>query len=238
MPAFYFFIHGMFQSKQSWKTVIRLLEDKGYTSVAIDLPGHGISTESVSGKGIDDYANSVIQEIEQMHQPVILVMHDMSGWVGTEVARRRPDLICQLVYLAAMYGNRADYEHPEFYTEPGRIERALHAQNGILSIDPKEARYIFFGDLDDLQFEIASSALGYESERLLGEQPVIPGIEFHDIPSTYIQLVNDKALPLNVQKMMQKALRPTSVFTLDTDHAPFYSAPQQLTDILIELNHH
>ena len=58
---------------------------------------------------------------------------------------------------------------------------------------------------------------------------------FGRVPRAYIECLQDKAIPLDQQREMQKQLPCKYVLTLDTDHSPFFSAPSQLVICLIDL---
>jgi hypothetical protein len=55
---------------------------------------------------------------------------------------------------------------------------------------------------------------------------------FGSVRRAYIECVQDKAIPLALQRLMQETFPCEPVFTLDTDHSPFYSTPGQLADCL------
>jgi hypothetical protein len=52
------------------------------------------------------------------------------------------------------------------------------------------------------------------------------------IPRYYIECARDRAITLKLQREMQKASPCRQAFSIDTDHSPFFSAPEQLADIL------
>jgi hypothetical protein len=56
------------------------------------------------------------------------------------------------------------------------------------------------------------------------------------VPRAYIECTQDNAVPLALQRLMQADQPCTPVFTLETDHSPFYSAPDQLAACLQQID--
>jgi hypothetical protein len=58
---------------------------------------------------------------------------------------------------------------------------------------------------------------------------------FGRIPRVYIECLQDRAIPLALQKRMYTETPVTQVVTMDTSHSPFFSAADELVEHLIEL---
>ena len=56
---------------------------------------------------------------------------------------------------------------------------------------------------------------------------------FGSVKRAYIECTQDNASPIELQREMQKALPCKPVVTLETDHSPFFSAPDALGRALI-----
>ena len=52
------------------------------------------------------------------------------------------------------------------------------------------------------------------------------------MPRVYIECLHDKVIPLALQRQMHSKLPCQKVVSIDSDHSPFFSAPQKLTEIL------
>jgi pimeloyl-ACP methyl ester carboxylesterase len=52
------------------------------------------------------------------------------------------------------------------------------------------------------------------------------------IPRYYIKCERDRAIPIALQREMQKESPCRQKFSIDADHSPFFSAPDKLADIL------
>ena len=67
-------------------------------------------------------------------------------------------------------------------------------------------------------------------------QPMKPGLEpltitaerFGRVPRAYIECLDDNALPIATQRLMQQNWPCDPVFSMDSDHSPFFSAAPAL----------
>ena len=142
-PTFVF-VHGAWHGGWCWAEVVRLLAQQGYGSVAVDLPGHGVTARmpvSYTSKPQDlaalatelsplaaltvtDYRDHTLKIIRGLvaggSGPVILVGHSLGGATLTAVAEADPSVLRKLVYLTAFVPVNSTVEHyfqqPEFAT--------------------------------------------------------------------------------------------------------------------------
>jgi pimeloyl-ACP methyl ester carboxylesterase len=92
-----FFVHGWAINKEYWQSQENLFS-KRFTTVALDLGGHGQSGKNRDSWTVYDYANDVIALINVLKaDKVILVGHSMSGDVIAAVADSIPQKIIGLV---------------------------------------------------------------------------------------------------------------------------------------------
>ncbi|AQG81476.1 alpha/beta hydrolase [Spirosoma montaniterrae] len=85
------FMHYFGGSGLEWQSVMNQLSDR-YRCIAIDLPGHGDSDESVPGYAVDTVAEMVAALAETLQTgPFVLIGHSMSGKIAMAVAAGTPD---------------------------------------------------------------------------------------------------------------------------------------------------
>ena len=101
-----FFIHGSGGDLDAWQYIKDIMLDKGYSSIAMDLRGHGYSSHPRSPKKykIENLAEDIkiILEKEDLNK-VFLVGHSFGGAVVMDFALRYPDKLQGLVVLSGTY---------------------------------------------------------------------------------------------------------------------------------------
>jgi pimeloyl-ACP methyl ester carboxylesterase len=93
-------LHGAMSSVQSWAGWMPSLS-MNYRVIAIDLPGHGLTGETVardySRTGMVTFVRAILASLGEKH--VALVGHSMGGGVAAEYAERYPDEVWALVLI-------------------------------------------------------------------------------------------------------------------------------------------
>ncbi len=90
------FVHGAGLDGEAWRAQTSFFAE----SAAVDLPGHGKSTEEPRDT-IAGYADWLQQEIRNMSPgPVTLVGHSMGSLIALETAARNTDFVDRLVLIA------------------------------------------------------------------------------------------------------------------------------------------
>ncbi|MPT23602.1 MAG: hypothetical protein E2577_11695 [Starkeya sp.] len=51
----------------------------------------------------------------------------------------------------------------------------------------------------------------------------------------YVECLRDRGLPLAVQREMQAAVPGAHIHALDTGHSPFFSAPEAVAELLLNI---
>ena len=159
----------------------------------------------------------------------------MAGAVLTHAAAHNPHAFAALIYVCA------------FAPRPGQsIWRLAHSDtdsllhgktawrpNGIGLLDPSSPE-LFYGQCDPAD---AAAAIAR-----LRNDPAVPLIQTVrlPIPATmpcgYVECLRDRAVTIRLQRTMHSHLSNVVVRSIDTDHSPFLSKPQQLADYLHELS--
>ncbi len=99
--ATFVLIHGAWHGGWCWERVVPLLEQRGHTVRAPDLPGMGRDRTPLGDITLDVWARFVSELVRAELEPVILVGHSRGGIVLSQSAEQIPDRIRTLVYLAA-----------------------------------------------------------------------------------------------------------------------------------------
>jgi pimeloyl-ACP methyl ester carboxylesterase len=212
-------VHGVGHGAWCWSRTKGDLVGRGRDVVAVDLP--------LTGLGAD--ATAVRRALDDWGRDVVLVGHSYAGLVISKAAAERPD-VQHLVYVAAMMVDGGDVfleRMSEFPAAPINAEVELTA-DGNLVVRPETAVGCFYNECERGEAAEAARRLRPTAAACLA---VPTGAEpWTSIPSTYVLCVRDRAIHPDFQRWM--STRAGEVVTLDTDHSPFMSLPEQFVDLL------
>lgn len=95
------FLHGASQDRTLWALQQRWFSHHGWSVLAPDLPGHGLSGGEVidSIEDMADWVNELIAEAG--FKAAAIVGHSMGSLIGLELAGTRPELVTKLVLSGA-----------------------------------------------------------------------------------------------------------------------------------------
>jgi pimeloyl-ACP methyl ester carboxylesterase len=91
-------VHGLGGSLVNWDAIGPRLARYGHT-VAIDLPGFGLSTPGPDWS-LETHAAAVIDAIEHFGPPAVVIGNSMGGLISEMTASARPDLVRALVLIS------------------------------------------------------------------------------------------------------------------------------------------
>jgi pimeloyl-ACP methyl ester carboxylesterase len=232
-------IHGSWHSAWNWHKVTPLLEKGGHRVFAIDLPGMGRDKTPIQNVTMEMSVAKICDIIDSVEGKVILVGHSKNGIMISQAAEYRPDKVEKLIYLAA-------YLIPD-----GKTQREYSVQDTQGVLKP----YV------TMHKETNSSTLGVEiykeglypdcenyiidlAKVLLSHEPFITGVtslkltelNFGRIPRYYIECTEDRAVTPFIQQKMYTETPCKKVYKMQASHSPFFSKPDELVEILLEIS--
>jgi len=101
--------------------------------------------------------------------------------------------------------------------------RSAHVREQIMNTSPPEA------------VAAAVARLRPMARKPLGRPLRLTDANYGRIPRVYVEVLQDYAIPIEYQRLMQQALPCERVITLDCDHTPMASATGALVDVLLAL---
>jgi pimeloyl-ACP methyl ester carboxylesterase len=234
--ATYILVHGAWHGGWCWHRIVARLERAGHRALAPDLLSLGRDRTPVGSVTLADWANQIAALIDAQPEPVVLVGHSRGGIVLSETAERRPARIRVLVYVTAfLLENGCSLQHaasqyPESLVGPNLVVADDHLS---VRIRDEAVRETFYGECSDDDVALARALLVPEPMAPL-ETPVrVTDANFGTVARMYVECARDRAMTLRSQRRMQEALPCRDTFTLDTDHSPFLSRPDELTAALL-----
>jgi pimeloyl-ACP methyl ester carboxylesterase len=198
---------------------------------AIDLPGHGRDPKPPGAVTWDDYMSCMGEVIEAAPEPPILVGHSLGGAVITGAADRWPERIRALAYLCAMLP-----DGPDFFTRfqpTSLLTGAMRPSpdGSVMELDPAVVREAFYHDCSDEDALLAAARLCPQPAGSFAMSFELAPHRFGSVPRHYVECLQDRAIDIDTQRMMYRAM-PCTVHTLDASHSPFFSMPDRLAEVL------
>ncbi|KAF8105720.1 hypothetical protein N665_0157s0283 [Sinapis alba] len=243
-------IHGGGFGAWCWYKTIALLEEDGFKVTAIDLAGCGINSCNINGiASLSQYVKPLTNVLEKLPigEKVILVGHDFGGACMSYVMELFPSKISKAVFLAATMLGNGQSTLDMFSLQAGQNDLMRKAQVFIYSNGnehPPTSIDLDKSLLRDLLFNQSPSkdiALASVSMRSIPFAPVLEKLSLSDgnygsVRRYYIETLEDNAIPVTLQENMINSSPPEKVYRLKgADHAPFFSKPQALHKLLLEI---
>lgn len=218
-------LHGWARRGADFAAAATALAERGFASVALDLPGCGASPAPLVAGGARHYADLILPTLREIaEEPIVLVGHSRGGCIAVVAASRHPELTHALVVSGApLVRATSSALSPLAY----RTLRSL-ARRRLVSPRRLEAARNKYGSTDYRNAEgvmrnvlVASVNESYESELTLLAMPV-----------TFVWGENDHEVPVDVaRRAMELTEGPTSLTVLDgVGHLVPLEAPTALMD--------
>tara|TARA_R110001592_G_scaffold362635_1_gene677435 strand:+ start:8344 stop:9093 length:750 start_codon:yes stop_codon:yes gene_type:complete len=232
----YILVHGAWEESRAWEDISPLLEAQGHEVTAIDLPGHGANIQPIADMTMANYIDTLIEVIQSLSEPVILVGHSMSGSVISQVAERIPSNIERLVFVAAF-----------LLADGGTVLEAMQSDNGeflpniIFSEDQsyatlpeKTLRSAGFHDVPESVIQrFLPLVVEKQSTEPFMSKVAVTENNFGSVPKTYIRTTLDKVTTPALQDRMIANWEVEVVHNLESGHFPAFSMPEKLAGLLL-----
>jgi pimeloyl-ACP methyl ester carboxylesterase len=225
-------VHGGYHGAWCWD---RLLPWLGTPTLAVDLPGRGSHPMDLDDVTIEVGADSVLDDIDAAgFDRVVLVGHSLAGVSLPVIAGRLGQRVVHLVFVSCLVvpdGQSVVTMTP--LGEREQLDRRLRTGAGETSVLSSEHHRALLGnDLDEEQWSHVLAHVGPDSMRFFTDR--VPwGARVHDLPKTYVRLLQDQAVPLAEQDEMIRRLGPgVTVHDIDAGHQVMITKPRQLAAVL------
>ncbi|KAJ7949705.1 Methyl esterase [Quillaja saponaria] len=244
-------IHGEGFGAWCWYKTISLLEEAGLFPTAFDLKGSGIDlTDTNSIATLVEYTKPLINYLEKLpeDEKVILVGHSTGGACISYALEHFPQKIAKAIFLCATMVTNGQRPFDIFADELGSAERLMQDSKFLIHGNGKEkppTGFMFEKEqMKGLYFNQSPAkdvALAMVSMRPFPLGPIMEKLllspeSYGSGRRFYIQTLDDHALSPDVQEKLVRENPPEGVFKIKgSDHCPFFSKPQSLHKILVEV---
>jgi pimeloyl-ACP methyl ester carboxylesterase len=212
-------VHGANHDGWCWTPVLERLERSGVSAWAPDLP-------------LTSYADDVAAvrrelAVRSRLGPVVLVAHSYAGLLISEAGHDA----AELVFVAARMpiSGEVPAETTESWSFPAFRESWILREDGAVTLGVA-AVPILYGRSPRNLVRVAQEHWRPMWSRVPSERASAPA--WRTVPSTYVVCLADETVRLDAQRAC--AARAAAVFELVSDHSPFFSAPDQLSAVLVE----
>jgi pimeloyl-ACP methyl ester carboxylesterase len=205
-------------------------------STAFCCRGRGVhETLTIS---LDTWTESVCSWLDAQDEPVILVGHSRGGILISQAAEKRPEKVKSLVYLAAFLLRQGESLLQVVQEDGGSmvLPNLVMAENqSSATVRQASLKDVFYGECSEEDIALACLLLAPEAMAPLATPISVSQSNFGRVLRVYIECLRDRAIPPTLQKKMYTALPCQKVISTDTDHSPFFSAPEALVTHLLSV---
>jgi pimeloyl-ACP methyl ester carboxylesterase len=215
-------VHGAFADASSWNEVIPLLQDRGYSVVAVQNPLTSVATDIATTRRV----------VDAQPGDVVLVGHSYGGAVITEAGAGSPK-VKALVYIAAFA--------PEPNVPIGAPGKNFPAPALSAALRPDAAGFLY---IDTARFhDVFARDLPVKRTRVLaaGQKPVtgaafgtsLKAAAWKTVPSWYLVAQQDRAINPDEERFYARRMKARTT-EVPTSHVPFLSQPQAVARIILD----
>ncbi|MFT0859853.1 alpha/beta fold hydrolase [Ancylobacter sp. G4_0304] len=245
--ATFILIHGSWHWGGCFLPVSNILATHGHAVIAPDLAGHGFnSVPAANVTDISIYAAPARAALEAVKGKAILLGHSVGGATCTWLGEEMPEKIAALVYLTGFMAPNGKTARDFVMTQTYLKDVAIIESQGMLrltreglGLDLNKRDLIarsLYSDVSPEHVEVALPSLSKITPHapFTAVSKITPE-RYGTLPRHYIECLEDRGLPLAVQREMQAAVPGATVHQLRTGHSPFFSAPRDVADILLKI---
>jgi len=242
-------VHGAMHGAWCWYKIVNLLEDDGHKVSAIDLKSAGTNPATADSiMSFDEYNQPLMDFLAHLPQKekIVLVGHSMGGVSLACASELFPHLIAVAVYICAHMVRGGEFMQRE--KEIMSLEKDIVEQvefrfgNGIgelptSALAPKKIQKdCFYGTTSTSDATLASLLLRpFPNMAMMNLNLETTDERYGVVPRIYVKTTNDNALSLAKQEEMIANSLPERIYSVNSDHSPFFSSSEKLHSLLLEI---
>ncbi|KAM0035038.1 putative alpha/beta hydrolase-1 [Helianthus debilis subsp. tardiflorus] len=244
-------IHGEGFGAWCWYKTIALLEESGMIPTALDLTGSGIDLKDTNHvTTLEEYSKPLIDYLQNLPEDdkVILVGHSSGGACVSYALEHFQQKISKAIFLCGTMVSDGQKPYDVFAEQLGSAELFMKESKFLIHgngkdnpptgfmFEKQQMRGLYFN-----QSPAKDIALAMVSMRPISLGPIMQNLslskeKYGTGRRFYIQTLEDHALSPDIQEKLVRENPPEGVFKIKgSDHCPFFSKPQSLHKILLEI---
>jgi pimeloyl-ACP methyl ester carboxylesterase len=229
-------VHGAWNGDWVWTEMEERLVAQGAAVRSVTLPAHADDPTPVEDTSLEAYVDQVLSVVGD--EPVTLVGHSFGGVVVSLTAEREPSRVRGVLYVGAFLPADGDTALGLAMTDAeSDLGPALvfDMEKGLVGIQASEFPPLFCADCSAQDLKILSDNYSDEPLVPLTETIELSDARFGKVPKYYVFTGQDHVLSPSFQRRMADNWELTGTATLDTSHCPFFAAPDELTEAIVDL---
>ncbi|WOL15733.1 methylesterase 14, chloroplastic isoform X1 [Canna indica] len=245
-------VHGEGFGAWCWYKTISLLEESGLHPVALDLTGSGIdNTDTNSITTLVDYARPLINYLQSLPDDEKVEYSDRmccGGAVVSYALENYPKKISKAVYLTATMASNGQKPFDAFSEQLASADLFLQQSQFLLygngrdkpptgiNLDKQQIKMLYFNQSPSKDIALATVSMRPIPLAPIMEKLSVSAENYGTVRQYYVQTLDDNMLSADVQEKLVQENPPDGVFKIKgSDHCPFFSKPQSLNKILLEI---
>ncbi|KAL5993313.1 hypothetical protein ACLOJK_014237 [Asimina triloba] len=244
-------VHGEGFGAWCWYKSISLLEEIGLQPIALDLTGSGIDHRDANSiSTLAEYAKPLIDCLNNLpeNEKVILVGHSCGGASISYALECCPNKISKAVFVSATMvsdGKRPfdvfaeELAPAEFFTQESQY---LMYGNGKdkpptgLHLDKQQLKGLYFNQSPSKDIALATVSMRPFPLGPIMEKLSLSKENYGTARRFFVQTLDNHVLSPDIQEKLVRDNPPEGVYKIKgSDHCPFFSKPQSLHKILVEI---
>ena len=232
------FVHGAHLTANSWQEVALSLKEKGYQSMAVNLPGR---EDNINPKDItlNSSAKYLCDAINSLNKKITFVTHSQGGAVVNHAQSICPSVeVDRIIYLASVSPLKGEkpFDRLSKEDETNYFKGVGYDENtGLMIINNKDAFVESFSSNSNPSQREAILTSSVSEPAYIADGIVNNDIKkFSAIRKFYIFTEQDKIISMASQVKIEKQLKTIKTSSINSGHIPMITHPDDLVSILLD----
>ncbi|XP_042459438.1 putative methylesterase 14, chloroplastic isoform X2 [Zingiber officinale] len=244
-------VHGEGFGAWCWYKTVSLLEESGLHPVAVDLRGSGINTTDPNKiSTLADYSKPLTDYLTSLpgDEKVILVGHSCGGASVSYASERFPKKVSKAIFVTATMVSDGQKPFDILSEELASADVFLKESQFLiygngrdepptgLMFDKQQLKGLYFNQSPNKDVSLASLSMRPVPLPPIMEKLSLTPENYGSVQRYFIQTLDDRMLSPNIQEKLVRENPARGVYKIKgSDHCPFFSKPQSLHKILLEI---
>ncbi|KAF8105349.1 hypothetical protein N665_0158s0032 [Sinapis alba] len=244
-------VHGEGFGAWCWYKIVASLEESGLSPITVDLTGSGFNmTDTNTVSTLEEYSKPLIEYLENLpeQEKVILVGHSTGGASISYALERFPEKISKAIFVCATMVSDGQRPFDVFSEELGSAERFMKESQFLIygkgkdepptgfMFEKQHMKGLYFNQSPNKDIALAMMSMRPVPLGPMMEKLTLSAERYGKGRRFYVQTLDDLALSPDVQEKLVRENSPEGVYKIKgSDHSPFFSKPQSLQKILLEI---